>query len=204
MGVKEKNVTVLPMGLNVSSKLRPYKKEKEPTLLFVARLTRAKGIEDALRVVAHVHTTLPNVRLWVVGQGDYGFMQHIDEMAERLKVRDHVTFFRFVSQEKKFELMARAHALIVPSMKEGWGLTVPETGYVGTPAIAYNVEGLRDVVIDGKTGILTYPAPEDMAREVIRLFHDTSLYHKLQGGAKQLALTYSWDNTARVALSSLQ
>lgn len=204
MGIKNNNITILPMGLNVPDKLRSYPKEKEPTLLFVARLTKAKGIEDALRLMVHMRSALPNVRLWVVGQGDPSFTRHVHDMAGRLKVNNCVKFWGYISQEKKFELMARAHVLIVPSMKEGWGLTVPEAGYVGTPAVGYNVEGLRDVIVDGKTGLLTPPSPSFMSQDVLRLLRNTLLYRKLQKGTQQLAKSYTWDKAAEVALSVLQ
>ncbi len=53
--------------------------------------------------------------------------------------------------------LTRAEALLVTSMKEGYGLVVLEGNAYGLPAFAYDVEGLRDSIRDGKNGIL---APE--------------------------------------------
>ncbi len=204
MGIQEQNITVLPMGLNVPQRMPRYPKEKFFTLIFVGRLTKAKGIEDALDVLVHLKKIYPKIRLWVVGQGNLDYIQQITNIAQQLKVKDCVQFFGFVSQERKFELMSRAHLLIAPSLKEGWGLTVPEAGYVGTPTVAYNVEGLRDVVVQDKTGLLTQATPEQMSQTIIKLFRNKHMYRKLQMGAQKIARTYSWDQTAKVALSKLQ
>ncbi len=204
MGVKEQNITVLPMGLSISKGVHGYPKEKDFTLIFVARLTKAKGIQDTLHVIAHLYKIYPKIHLWVVGQGDSDYVKEVTNLAQQLKVKDYVKFFGFVNQEKKFELMSRAHLLIAPSVKEGWGLTVPEAGYVGTPTIAYNVEGLRDVIVQDKTGLLTQTTPEQMSQMIIKLLRDKHMYQKIQMGAQKLAKTYSWDQTAKVALSKLQ
>ena len=203
MGVPKKHITVLPMGVNVPKRFTQRHKEKKPTLIFVARLTRAKGMENALDVVSCVAQAVPTVRLWVLGQGSEEYMKYIRQTVEKRKMNSSVTFFGYVSQEKKFELMGRAHALIAPSMKEGWGLTVPEAGCAGTPAVGYSVEGLRDVIVHGTTGLLTDPHPEAMSQKIVRLLGDKNMYRKLQSGAKRLALSYSWDKTAAVGLSVL-
>lgn len=204
MGIKKKDIAVLPMGLTIPQKISVYPKEKDLTLIFVARLTKAKGTTDALEVLLRLEKIYPRIRLWIVGQGQPRYMKEIEHEVKRLQLADKIKFFGFVDQNKKFELMSRAHLLVIPSFKEGWGLTVPEAGLVGTPSVAYDVEGLRDVIINHKTGILTKPAPEDMCEAIIKLMDDTSLYKKLQREAKKLSLTYSWDSTAQTALSAIQ
>lgn len=204
MGISEQYITILPMGLNIPKRVPKFQKEKYPTLIFVGRLTKAKGIEDALHALTYLKKTHPKIRLWVVGQGSSDYMRQVADMAKRLNVKDGVEFFGFVSQAKKFELMSKAHLLIAPSLKEGWGLTVPEAGFVGTPAIGYHVEGLQDVILQEKTGLLVQPTPEQMSKAVAKLLQDKKTYRKLQDGAGKLAQTYSWDKTAQVALSILE
>lgn len=204
MGVYESSITILPMGLSIPKKVINYPKEKYPTLLFVARLTRAKGTDDAITIVDRIKKDVPNVRLWIVGQGEERYTQYLRQRVDALGLRSNVQFFGFVNQDKKFELMSKAQMLIVPSFKEGWGLTVPEAGYMGTPAVAYDVEGLRDTVKHQGSGILTDPAPENMSREVLRLMKNSKLYKKLQNGAQKLSQTYSWDLTAKIALSAIE
>ena len=56
--------------------------------------------------------------------------------------------------EKRNEEIAKSQAIIVPSVREGWGLIVIEANALGTPAIGYDVPGLRDSIKNGKNGWL--------------------------------------------------
>lgn len=204
-GVLERNITILPMGLTIPKMIKKTIKEKDPTLIFVGRLSKSKGVEDAISALAKVSETYKKAKLWIVGSGDKSYIEFLRKMVKKCKMESKVTFFGFVSQEKKFELMGRSHILVAPSIKEGWGLTVPEAGFVGTPAVGYNVEGLRDVIIDGKTGVLTLKNnSKEMAKEVIKILEDKFQYEIYAKAAKRLSLSYNWESTAKVALGVLK
>ena len=59
-----------------------------------------------------------------------------------------------VPEQAKADLLSSAWLTVAPSLAEGWGLTVLEANTLGTPAVAYDVPGLRDSVRDGRTGWL--------------------------------------------------
>ena len=203
-GIKENCITVLPMGINVTGDVKSEKKEGELTLIFVGRLMRTKGIEDTLFALKEIHKHNPRAKLWIVGKGDKKYEAFLKKMTEDLDISYHVDFFGFVSEKKKFDLLSRSHFLIHPSVHEGFGLTIPEAGYVGTPVIAYNSSGLRDIVKNNKNGILlSRNSPEILARETLRVSQDVALYGLLCKGAKEEAKQYNWDRTAKVALSGL-
>lgn len=205
-GVESKYITVLPMGVTIPKKNKErWLKEKNPTLIFVGRLSKSKGIEDAILALSEISKKYNSIKFWVVGSGEEKYSNYLKKMAKKNKVDRRITFFGYVSEEKKFEFMARAHVLIAPSMKEGWGLTVPEAGSMGTPAVGYNVEGLREVIINGKTGYLTSKKNyKELAKEIMRLLNDNESYKKFAEAAKKLSLSYNWENTAKVALRILK
>lgn len=204
-GVKSKNITVLPMGITFPKRLERYKKEKNPTLIFVGRIARSKGIEDAIMALERVSRKYHDVKLWIVGGGDKNYVGYLREMAKRLGVLDKTIFWGYVSQEKKFELMSRAHILVAPSSKEGWGLIVPEAARVETPSIVYDVPGLRDTIKDGLNGIkVKKNIPGEIAKEIIKVLEDKDFYSKLQLNAKKTSLTYNWNDTAKSALRILK
>jgi glycosyltransferase involved in cell wall biosynthesis len=87
--------------------------------------------------------------------------------------------------------------ILVPAVLEGWGLVVTESNAMGTPAVAYNVAGLRDSIIDGKTGILVKnKSPESLADSAICLLKDKDRLGKLSFNALSFSRQFSWDNTA--------
>lgn len=150
-----RNLTVVPEGVDELS--RPdVPKEERPTVLFVGRLAGNKRPGDALKAFRLLHQQMPQAQMWVVGEGP--------ERArlETWRVPD-VTFFGRVSEDRKHDLMARAHALVVTSVREGWGLVVDEAAAMGTPTVAYDVPGLRDAVPPAG-GHLTSRDVEELAR----------------------------------------
>jgi glycosyltransferase involved in cell wall biosynthesis len=99
----------------------------------------------------------------------------------------------------------RAHCLLVPSVREGWGLVVIEANSVGTPAVAYDVPGLRDSVQDGVTGLLAPDGePDELARRAIAMVEDPVLQQDMSRKALDWAEGFSWDATASSLLAAIE
>jgi glycosyltransferase involved in cell wall biosynthesis len=108
-----------------------------------------------------------------------------------------VIIFGSQSQQKKLDLMSRAHALLVPGVREGWGLVVTEANAMGTPAVAYNVPGLRDSVTDGITGKLVKSGDYlGMAVETIELLQNHIRRKTFSKNAMNESKHYDWAETA--------
>jgi glycosyltransferase involved in cell wall biosynthesis len=198
--IPSEKITVLPMGIS-RVRIKKAAKEKKPTIIFVGRLNKMKGIVDAIMAVTKASKKIKHLQLWVVGKGEEDFMKHLKSLASKKKIS--ATFYDFVSQQEKFELMRRAHAIVVPSVREGFGLIVPEAGSVGTPAVVYDVHGLRDIVRNDINGIKVKKTPHDLARGIERIFVDKKKYAVMCEAAKEESKVYNWDKTARVALEVL-
>ena len=127
-------------------------REPRPTVVFVGRLSANKRPEDAIRAFGFLRETTPNAVLWIIGSG-----QMEDKL--RLSAPEGVQFLGKLSESQKIERLARAHVLIMTSVREGWGLVVTEAAAVGTPVIAYDVAGLSDSV-RASNGELSAPNPK--------------------------------------------
>jgi glycosyltransferase involved in cell wall biosynthesis len=74
---------------------------------------------------------------------------------------------------------------------------VTESNAMGTPAVAYNVLGLRDSIIDGETGILAnQKSPEGISPISVSLLKDRELLSKLSTNTLFFSKQFNWDNTA--------
>jgi glycosyltransferase involved in cell wall biosynthesis len=203
-GHSRSNIIVLPMGLTAPAKLKIYPKEKVPTLIYVARLNKQKGIFDTLEAFSLIKNKIPEVILWIVGSGEKNIVQQIKEIVKEKKMEKSVKLFGFVSEEKKFELLARAHLLISSSVLEGWGLTIPEAGLTKTPAVVYNTQGFRDIIENKKDGILVDANPSALAKAAVTVLEKRDLYKRLQIAAEKKAKGFIWEKTADKALKFLQ
>ncbi len=189
-------ITIVPEGLEAMTKSRVVK-ESRPTFAYVGRLSASKRVADVIRAFAIFSAFRPG-QLWIVGDGTPAHARHLRKIATRLRVEDEVKFLGRVSQEDKHNLMARAHALVLASAREGWGLVVIEANACGTPAVVYDVPGLRDAVRHEETGLVVAASPEDLAAGMLRLWNDRLLYDRVTDHALAWSQEFSFDRSAAV------
>jgi glycosyltransferase involved in cell wall biosynthesis len=205
IGFSEKRISVLNLGCRVPVIKRNPRKNSDPTLVFISRITKSKGIEDAIYSVSEVKKTFKNVKLLIIGRGEKEYIERLKELISELSLLKTVKFMGFVEEKEKWRILESSHILIVPSVQEGWGLTVHEAGARGTPSIVYNVEGLRDVVKDGKSGIICQENDyKNLAFNVISLLSDNNKYARLQKGAIEEREKFTWENTVNEFLTLIE
>jgi glycosyltransferase involved in cell wall biosynthesis len=177
-------------------------REEEPTFLYVGRLKRYKQVDDAIRAVQFLHPPGVHVRLWIAGAGDD--RRRLEGVARGLRIADRVAFFGHVSEERKLDLYRRAWAVVLPSLKEGWGITNLEAAACGTPALAANNSAIVESVRHGETGYL-FPTGDAQALAALcgTLAARPDLRDRLGRGARAFAETFSWERTAQQTESHL-
>lgn len=203
-GIDEKNIYVIHNGISTINS--DSKKEKDPTIIYLGRLAKDKGVEDAIMAFSEVQEKINNAKMWIIGREEKkGYYKNLVNLVKRLKIDEKITFYGYVSEEKKFDLLKRSWALVHPSFKEGWGLTVIEGASCGTPSVAYNVEGLCDSILDKKTGLLVNKKkPEDLSDALILLLRDKSLYLKLSKGAVEWSKKFNWSESTKKSFTLIK
>jgi len=204
-GIPMKNITVVQHGIIIKKPMPFPAKEKKSTIVFLGVLSKDKGIEEALKCFAML-SKKGNYQFWVIGRPEtnqYG--KYIEQMAKNFGLNKKVTFWGFVNQDKKFELLAKAHILVNPSVREGWGLVNIEANSMGTPVVAYESRGLVDSVLDGRSGILCKDnKPEKLAAEICNALTNHKKYLKMQDGAYRWSKSFSWKKSRGMSLSLLK
>ncbi len=199
-GIPLKNITVIPHGVLISKNKKNNKKEKIKTIVFLGALTKDKGIEDAINCFSILNTK-DKFQFWIIGKGDRTYLKYLYRLIAKLKIKNQIKFWGFVSQNKKFELLAKAHILINPSVREGWGLVNIESNSVSTPVVAYNSVGIIDSVKNGYSGILCDKNnPQELAWKVNLLLNENTKYLKLQKEAIKWANQFNWEKSAKLSL----
>lgn len=177
-------------------KYKKYKKEKNPTILFLNRIKKYKGIKVLLDAVNKLKE---KPQVWIVGDGDDS--KEMWDYTEELGLKD-VTFFGKVSEERKQELMQKAWVFVNPSKIEGWSIVNIEANYFGLPVIGSNVSGIKDSVIDGKTGLLfEYGNYRELAEKIKYLIKNKKTREKMSKEANKWARKFSWDKAAEKYLN---
>jgi glycosyltransferase involved in cell wall biosynthesis len=185
-----KNIFIVPEGLNVSPLLSVREKGSSPIVVFIGRLKKAKLPDHAIEAFRLIKEEMKDAKMWIIGNG------YLRERLQNSKIND-TFFYGNVNDDIKYDLLSKAHLVLVPSVREGWGLVVTESNAMGTPAVAYNVPGLRDSIKDGITGILTKEnCPYALSKSALRLLNDRELLFKLSNNALEYSRQFNWEKTA--------
>jgi glycosyltransferase involved in cell wall biosynthesis len=203
-GIPRDRITVVHCGLDHDT-YRPdpaTAKAPAPTLLFVGRLRRYKGLDWVMRTFPRVLARVPGARLEVIGDGPAA--DELRTAAQRLGVAGAVDFLGFLPRPEKVRRMRAAWALLQPSPKEGWGLTVVEAGACGTAVVAADSPGLRDSVRDGETGLLVpYGDDARLADALVRVLEDGTLRARLEAGGRSWAARFRWPECGALSMDAL-
>jgi glycosyltransferase involved in cell wall biosynthesis len=144
----------------------------------VARLFERKGHDDLLAVAPDVLRANPDVRFVWIGSGIW--RERLEAEAARLGVRHAIHFTGLVPPGEIPELLAACDAVVHPSLREGLARVLPQALLTGRPAISYDVDGAREVVITGETGVLLPPRDLPALRDaILDLAGDASLRERL-------------------------
>ncbi len=203
-GVPGESVEVVPCGMET----RVYRPDPQVPVdmgrfVYLGRLRKYKGVQHALRALTILRERRTDVRLTVLGDGDYA--ADLKKLCRRLGLEDLVDFEGFVPLDRKLFCLRNCCAAVFPSEKEGWGLTVIEANCCGTPVIASRSDGLSDSVRHGETGLLVpHGNPEELADAMERMIVEPGLRPALSAGALEWGARFDWDATGAAMLEIME
>lgn len=121
----------------------------------IARLVKLKGHDDlicAARKLADVHS---DVRFLFVGDG--ALRKSIERRIADVGLSERFVLTGLVQPERVSEMVGAMDILVHASLREGLARALPQALIAGKPVISYDVDGAREVVVDGRTGFLVPP-----------------------------------------------
>ena len=205
-GMDGSRITVVPNGIDLDTYTPDPSVPRfdEPTALYLGRVKRYKRVDLPIQAMALLRERGVTARLDIAGRGD-----HVDELtalAQRLGLgSDRVRFLGFVDDRQKLELFRRSWTHVLTSPKEGWGIANLEAAACGTATVASDSPGLRDSVIDGRTGYLVrHGDVAALADRLEGLLTRPDLRDRMGGQARAFAEGFSWDASAHGVVEVLR
>src|SRR3989344_3981962 len=165
-------------------------KDKKNQFVYVGRLKKSKRVHDIIKTMSLIEDK--EAKLYIIGDGDKYYKDYLNKLVNKLNLDNNVIFTGRISNQKRNKIMQNSKAILVTSVREGWGLIITEANANGTLAITYNVEGLRDA---NKTGIITKQNTlECLAENINHILKDNNLMLKLSKLSLDFAKTHNnWD-----------
>lgn len=202
-GCRPEDVDVVHYGFDLKTFTPGGSRHAAPMIGYLGRLKRYKSVDHLLEAVPAVLRAIPDLRVRIVGDGDD--RPRLEALSARLGLQGVVEFTGFIPEQAKVEILRSMWFGVMPSVKEGWGLTVLEANACGTPVIASRVPGLKEAVLDGQTGLL-YPYGDRAAlsEAMLRMLTDTELRARMSAGALKRASLFTWERAAEETLALLE
>lgn len=155
----------------------------QPVVGTVARLDRPKGIIYLLKAAEEIFRTFADAKIVVVGEGPLG--KKLRKRAHEMRLEDK--FFFLGERKDAPEILAFFDIFVLPSLWEGLPFVLVEAAILGKPIVATAVDGVTEIIEDGKTGVLV-PAkdPRALAGAIIQLLWDKDRASHLAERAKSV------------------
>jgi phosphatidyl-myo-inositol dimannoside synthase len=201
-GAAAERVHRVPPGVDLVGR-SGLRREESPTVVTIARLEqRYKGHDVLIRAFPLVRSRIPQARLVVVGDGP--MQPAYESLARSLELDGAILFAGSLDDAARDRVLDRAHVFAMPSRLpldgggEGFGIVYLEAAVHGLPAVAGNVAGALDAVVDGETGLLVDPTDHvAVADAITTLLGDPDLADRLGRAAAERANDFAWPRIAR-------
>jgi glycosyltransferase involved in cell wall biosynthesis len=181
----------VPDGTAPGERPHPAAPGEAVELVCVSRLVPHKRVAELLDVAERLR-----LRLHVIGRGpeEPALRAQID----RRGLTGLVELHGYLPEADKNALVARARLHLCASRGEGWGLSVTEAAALGVPTVAYDVDGLRDAVLDGVTGWLARDGEDlaDVAERALKELADPACRRDVAAACRAWAAEFAWARSA--------
>jgi glycosyltransferase involved in cell wall biosynthesis len=176
-GIRSRQVVYIPNGVAVTAPRRPAREIRdelrtaaEATVIgTVARLGAPKSQEDLLRAFAVVRRRHPAAVLWLIGDGER--RSALEQEARRLEIAAHVRMPG--ARDDVRDILESIDLFALPSRWEGMPNALMEAMAAGRPAVASDIDGIRELIRHGETGWRVPPGDVDvLARTMLDILAD--------------------------------
>lgn len=178
--------------------------EKSYDLCYSGRFQKSKGIDDLIDICVTLKNRGYNPRIAIIGGwGSPKYLSHAKKKIQRKNMEDAFTFFGYVSEEEKYDILKKSKAFINLSYEEGWSISISEAVASKIPVIAYDLPAYSYI-----KGAFYQSEPGDLEKVVsnyIDIINDPNQAEEKTEKAYRLLKEYVEDNNAeKIALKHIR
>ena len=181
-----------------------YIKHSPFRMVQIGRLSNYhKGHDVLLNALSIIVKTNKNIQLDIIGEGDD--LHYLVSLVSSLGLNNNVSFLGLKSQEYIFDNLCNYDLLVQPSYFEGFGLTAVEGIAAKIPVLVSNIEGLSEIVANGKFGYVFTPGSiEQCANTILKIIESTQIQDIINSAYTNAIEKYSVQNTSYKLLNAYE
>ncbi len=200
--LSNKKIVRIPNGINInklktSSDLDKLKLKfglmNKKIILTVGRLEKRKRYEMLLKVFKDLTYYYDKIKLIIVGP-NFGMKRKLKNLAARLNIIDKILFLGYIDTKDLHGLYQIADVFLLTSLYEAWSIVALESQYYGTIPVVSNCGGIKECVLDKKTGFLVDKNSQNQYLDATKkVLSNSDEIKKMRINSKKWANMFGWD-----------
>lgn len=190
IGVKERNITVIPNGVDIQAIEQIPPANNSVDILYAGRLIKEKGVHILVKALDILRKKKPDISCLIIGDGPE--RKNLEKLTRELKLQSNIHFAGFLKNQKELiAQMKSAKIFVLPSVREGFGIVVIEANACGVPVITTNHprNAAKDLVIQNENGLLFEGTCQDLAEKITKVLSKNNW----KNACKKQSQKYDWD-----------
>ena len=191
------NVVQIPNAIDLDAMPKKSNRQYENQIIFAGRLSKEKGVETMIEAASQLPD---NYHLLVAGSGP------LEEMVKDLAAKKiNVHYLGYQSKQNVLSLIHSSDLLIQPSLEEGMSSTLLEAMGCGTCIVGSNIEGISEIVENGKTGVLVEPNnSNELLNKILELLPKKEKRLRMAKEGLQVVKQYDWKKVGKLYLDTYE
>lgn len=203
--INKNKITVIKNGLDTNifkKRVRPKILNKD--LLYVGKISYRKNITDLVKILKLLTDIDPQFKLHIMGSGEQRYLNKIKSKIHKYKLDNKVFFHAYRTDIELNELYEKCSIFITTSLVEGFGLVLLEAMSNGTPVVAYDNLGVRDIINNANGYLIDHFDYRDFVGKILYLYNNKNIYQKMSENALKTVDNFNWDRSVSKLIKELQ
>ena len=186
----KKEIYIISNGVDLKNIEKIKSSLEKSDIIFAGRLLGHKNVDILLKAIKIIKEKKSDIKCLIIGEGPE--KEKLENLNKELKLEKNIKFLGFLKNLDNFySLMKSSKVFVLPSTREGFGISVLEANACGLPVITVNHKDntAKDLIEEGKNGYICQLDEKDITNKITEIIKGQNSKEKI----KQYSLKFNWD-----------
>lgn len=189
-------IKTVPLGVDLDHIYGASKQKKSSDVIYAGRLISHKNVDLLVKAIARVKKVRPAIKCIIIGNGPE--KPSLERLVHSLGLKTNVKLIGFLKKQNDlYGYIKASKVLVLPSVREGFGLIVAEANACDIPVITtdHKNNAARELIIEGKNGYLSQVNASHLAKQIVRVLEEADKLKPLKTLQNEFG-GFKWDRAA--------